>query len=68
LAKRSKPERSLTPFINVPSVDDFALKVESNGGKIVQPKTAIPGIGYMVIFKDTENNILGLMEEDKAAK
>jgi len=68
LAKRSKPERSLTPFINVPSADDFALKVESNGGKIVQPKTAIPGIGYMVIFKDTENNILGLMEEDKAAK
>lgn len=68
LAKRSKPERSFTPFINVPSVDDYAFKVESNGGKIVQTKTAIPGIGYMVIFKDTENNILGLMEEDKAAK
>ncbi len=68
LAKRSRPERSLTPFINVPSADDYTFRVEANGGKIVQAKTAIPGIGYMVIFKDTENNLLGLMEEDQAAK
>ena len=68
LAKRSRPECSLTPFINVPSADDYTSRVEANGGKIVQAKTAIPGIGYMVIFKDTENNLLGLMEEDQAAK
>jgi predicted enzyme related to lactoylglutathione lyase len=68
LAKRSGPERSLTPFINVPSADHYTYRVEANGGKIVQAKTAIPGIGYMVIFKDTENNLLGLMEEDRAAK
>ena len=68
LAKRSRPERSLTPFINVPSADDYTSRVEANGVKIVQAKTAIPGIGYMVIFKDTENNLLGLMEEDGAAK
>ncbi len=68
LAKRSKPEELLTPFINVPSVDDYASKIEANGGKVIQSRTAIPGVGYMVIFKDTENNRLGLMEEDQSAK
>jgi uncharacterized protein len=68
LAKRSRPEPSLTPFINVPSAVDYTSRVEANGGKIIQAKTAIPRIGYMVIFKDTENNLLGLMEEDRAAK
>jgi uncharacterized protein len=68
LAKRTKPEESLTPFINVPSVDDYAPKIEANGGKVIQPKTGIPGIGYMVVFKDTENNKLGLMEEDQSVK
>jgi predicted enzyme related to lactoylglutathione lyase len=68
LTKRSKPEESLTPFINVPSVDDYTSKIEANGGKVIQPKTAIPGIGYMVVFKDTENNRLGLMEEDQSAE
>ena len=68
LAKRSKPEESLTPFINVPSVDNYVSKIEANGGKVIQPRTAIPGVGYMVVFKDTENNRLELMEEDQSAK
>jgi hypothetical protein len=33
LSKRDKSERSLTPFINVPSVNDFVMKIEANGGK-----------------------------------
>jgi uncharacterized protein len=68
LYKRNKPEQSLTPFINVPSVDDYASKIEASGGKVIQPRTAIRGVGYMVIFKDTENNTFGLMEENQAAK
>ena len=65
LAKRSKAEESLTPFIKV---DDYASKIEANGGKVIQSKTAIPGVGYMLVFKDTENNRLGLMELDQSAK
>jgi predicted enzyme related to lactoylglutathione lyase len=68
MAKRSKPEESLTPFINVLSVDDYTYKIDANGGKVIQSRTAIPGVGYMVVFKDTENNRLGLMEEDQSAK
>jgi predicted enzyme related to lactoylglutathione lyase len=65
LAKRSKAEESLTPSIKV---DDYASKIEANGGKVIQSRTVIPGVGYMLVFKDTENNRLGLMEEDQSAK
>jgi predicted enzyme related to lactoylglutathione lyase len=58
LAKRDKPSDSLTPFINVDSIEKYSELIEQNGGKILQPKTAIPGIGYMLVFKDTENNLL----------
>lgn len=67
LAKRDKPSESLTPFINVDSVEKYSLLIEENDGKILQPRTAIPGVGYMAVFQDTEKNILGLMEEDPTA-
>jgi uncharacterized protein len=49
-------------------VNDFVIKIEANGGKVILPRTAIPGVGYMIIFKDTENNTLGLMEENREAR
>jgi predicted enzyme related to lactoylglutathione lyase len=68
LSKRDRIGQWTTPFINVPSVDRYTAKIESGGGKIIQPKTAIPGIGYMSLFKDTESNTIGLFEENKDAK
>ena len=68
LAKRIKPEESLTPFINVSSVDEYTAKIEEGGGKIIESKTAIPRIGYTLLFKDTECNLIGLFEENKDAK
>ena len=35
---------------------------------ILQPKVAIPGVGYLVTFKDTEGNIFGIMQNDKSAQ
>ena len=68
LAKRQDPKDSMTPFINVDSIDEYSNKITSNGGKIVKLKSSIPGIGYMSIFQDTENNTFGMIEEDKSAK
>jgi uncharacterized protein len=68
LSKRDRIGQWTTPFINVSSVDQFTGKIESGGGKIIQPKTAIPGMGYMSLFKDTESNTIGLFEENKDAK
>jgi predicted enzyme related to lactoylglutathione lyase len=68
LSRRDKIGQWTTPFINVSSVDQCSAKIESQGGKIIQPKTAIPGIGYLLLFKDTESNPVGLFEENKNAK
>lgn len=67
IAKREKPSDSITNFINVTSVDDFATKVIENGGEVIKEKQSIPNIGYFVICKDTENNIFGLFQDDTSA-
>ena len=57
-----------TNTISVPSVDEFAAKVVQNGGKVLRPKTAIYGVGYVAYCRDTEGNIFGIMQEDKSAR
>jgi uncharacterized protein len=68
LSRRDRIGQWTTPFINVSSVDEYTAKIEAAGGKIIQPKTPILGIGYMLVFKDTESNPIGLFEENKDAK
>jgi len=68
LSKRDRIGQWITPFINVTSADQYTSKIEAGGGIIIQPKTAIPGIGYTLLFKDTESNTIGLFEENKNAK
>jgi predicted enzyme related to lactoylglutathione lyase len=68
-ALTSRSERSLiTNIINIPSIDEFVKKIEAGGGRILMPKTAVPGIGYMTYFEDTEGNVSGIMESDETAK
>jgi predicted enzyme related to lactoylglutathione lyase len=57
-----------TNTINVPSVDDFIEKIKEAGGKVVQGKMAVQGVGYMAYCMDTEGNVFGIMQMDKSAK
>lgn len=68
LAKRDNPSASITSIVAVPSVDDFAARITANGGKIVQPRQAIPGVGYLATCQDTEGNNFAIMEMDGSAK
>lgn len=68
LAKRTEAEPSTVNTIDVPSVNEYVKKVESNGGSIIRPKTAVPGVGWMAYFKDPEGNIWGIMENDESAR
>jgi len=54
--------------IDVPSVDEFVSKIAGAGGKVVVPKTAIPGVGYHSYCADTEGNLFGIMEADTSAQ
>ena len=43
------PQQQITNFIDVKSVDEYSSKVEKLGGKVVVPKTAVPGMGYFAV-------------------
>ena len=49
-------------YVGVASVDDAIKKVQSAGGKVVTPKTPIPGMGAFARVTDTEGNVLGLFQ------
>jgi predicted enzyme related to lactoylglutathione lyase len=54
--------------VGVDSVDTFLEKVTAQGGTVVQPKTPVPGVGWLARCMDTEGNIFGLMQDDPLAK
>jgi uncharacterized protein len=54
--------------IEVADVDAIAPAVESAGGKIVMRKTAIPGVGWIIKFLDTEGNLCCAVRYDATAK
>lgn len=69
LMKRQNPgQQGITQYIGVPSVDQFAARVEKLGGKICMPKTAVPQMGYFAVCQDPEKNMFGLWEHNPNAK
>jgi predicted enzyme related to lactoylglutathione lyase len=66
--KKRSEEQNTVNTVDVPSVDEFVKKVTGAGGKVVQPRTAVPGVGYFAYCQDTEGNIFGMMQSDTSAK
>ena len=54
--------------IAVEDVYAVTRAVEVNGGKIVMPKAAIPGVGWVVKFLDTEGNLACAVQYDPTAR
>ena len=54
--KRMHPEQKIINHIDVKPIDEYSSKVEKLGGKVVAPKTVVPGMGYFAFCLDTENN------------
>lgn len=54
--------------ISVPDVEKVARDVERAGGTVLMPKTAIPGVGWIVKFLDTEGNLCCATSSDPTAK
>ncbi len=67
LAKRIDPSTGTENTIDVDSVDDFVERIEASGGKILRPKSAVPGVGWLAYCQDTEGNTFGIMQSDTAA-
>lgn len=61
------PGQPVVNSITVESIDNAISAVEANGGTIVVPKRAIPGVGWLAYFTDPDGNIHGIMQNDPLA-
>lgn len=68
LMARKHSQQPITNYINVVSVTKSMAKVEKLGGKVCQPKMAVPQMGYFAVCQDTENNTFALWEMNQNAK
>lgn len=53
--------------IPVVDLDDVLSKVQANGGRVVEPKTPIPGIGWYATCAEPGGLLFGLIEADTMA-
>ncbi len=68
MMKRQNPRQPITNYIDVPSIEGYAAKVEKLGGKILVPRSSVPGVGYFSVCLDTEDNVFAVWKDDKGAK
>jgi predicted enzyme related to lactoylglutathione lyase len=68
LGKVDSESPSIVNTIDVKDVDKVIGEIEKQGGKIVNPKHAVPGVGWLAYFKDPEGLLFGIMQADPNAK
>ncbi len=68
LTRRTEPGMGTENTVGVASIDEYLVKIEANGGKLLRPKSAVPGVGYLAYCQDTEGNSFGLMQEDTSVQ
>ena len=62
LFQRPKEAPHPTLYIDVSSIEEALEGVKRAGGKVVTPKTSIPGMGAYARIADTEGNVIGLFQ------
>ena len=62
-----KAARGFECSISVANIDATVSAIETAGGKIVLPKSRVPGAGTLVMFEDTEGNIVTAIQREKSA-
>ena len=67
LMRRQHPGAGTCNTIGVISLDQALANITKQGGKVVVPRTAIPGVGYLAYCSDTEGNVFGVMQADNTA-
>ena len=68
IAEKDERHPSTINTVSVPSFEEAVQRIEEAGGKVLTPKMAVPGVGYMASCEDTEGNIFGIIQMDPIAK
>jgi len=59
---------SVVNTVDVNDIDEIVKKVKMNSGKVLRPKHAVPGVGWIAYIQDSEGIVTGVMQEDINAK
>ncbi|HEX8814071.1 MAG TPA: VOC family protein [Terriglobales bacterium] len=54
-------------YVQVPALDQTVELIESLGGSVVRPKTAVPRAAWVTIVADPAKNIFGVWQADPTA-
>jgi predicted enzyme related to lactoylglutathione lyase len=49
-------------YLGVPDIAEALAAVEANGGRMVKPRTVVPGVVTFALFADPAGNRMGLVE------
>ena len=49
-------------YVEVDDIDSKLAEVEQNGGQMAVPRTEIPGVVTLALFRDPAGNFVGLVE------
>lgn len=53
--------------VGVDDIDATIAAIEEAGGTVALPKDAMPGVGLLAYYKDTEGNIFGVLQPEPQA-
>jgi predicted enzyme related to lactoylglutathione lyase len=62
------PVKAIVNTIGVADLDATLMRIVQHGGKVLQPRDPLPGVGWYAAFEDSVGNQFGLMQSDPAAK
>jgi predicted enzyme related to lactoylglutathione lyase len=68
LTPRTAEYQNVVLTLDVDSLDAALTRVEAVGGRILQPRNPVPGIGWFALCVDTEGNTFGLLQSDAEAR
>jgi predicted enzyme related to lactoylglutathione lyase len=60
--QKPQPEFKPVNYISVESIDKYIEKTKALGGKILQPKQEVPGVGWVAIALDPEGNQFAMLQ------
>lgn len=67
IMKKRDPNQPIVNSIDVGSIEKKSEAIKKAGGKIVVPKSPVPGMGWFSMFTDLDGNIHGLWKTDENA-
>jgi len=67
MLQRPEPGAITVNVVEVPSLDEAVRRVEQQGGKVLEGRQAIPGIGWLAVCQDPQGMLFDILEPDPEA-